>query len=614
MLCVSCFSSRVLALTRSTLGFRRFSSSTGTSTRFSSSWLSQQQNVGGRNVAFLSHHPSMYHSSSVLKMVKKDDSVASKSRMPFSAPQNVPDDSSSEYINNEEEGMLAWSRLGLTSDIVDLLLSPKELDERGRNWGGMGFVDGPTPVQHMAIPAILSGFAGERKQHICFAAATGSGKTLAYLLPILQSIKSQEMIADNNDNNNNYGRKVKRPKALILAPTRELAQQIYSVCKELSHVVKVSSQLIIGGDSMGTQRKKLTNSPVDIIVASPGRLVKHVQQNNVFLGEVQHVVMDEMDTMLEQGFQADLGHLLHILLYRRQGKISPLELPTLKTIPEAPQVILTTATMTQAVQRLLKNEKKKNYYGQKQQVVVSSSSDQDFSIVLPTKQMRILTAPGLHRAVPRLRQIFVDVGNADKVSLLIDVIVSNNQSSKEGGLTLVFCNTVSSSRAAQHALAEASIPSLGYHGQLSSTTRAENLQSFRQHKVDVLVCTDIAARGLDVPEVDHVVMFDFPLNPIDYIHRAGRTARGKHAGNGRVTALVAKRDQVLAMAIENAVQKGEPLDTLSSRKSDYVNNTPKSSTSSYDDNNNRRRRGGGTRRSSTTRRSNNNSSRRTRRS
>ena len=587
----------------------RFSTSTPPS-----SLLFSQQNGGVGNVAFLSHrdlhHQKFYHSSTVLNMVvKKDDSVASKSRMPFSAPQNVPDDSASGY-ENDEEGMLAWSRLGLTTDVVDLLLLPKELDERGRNWGGMGFVDGPTPVQRMAIPAILSGFSGERKQHICFAAATGSGKTLAYLLPILQSIKSQEMIASADSS-----RKVKRPKALILAPTRELAQQIYSVCKELSHVVKVSSQLIVGGDSMGIQRKKLTNSPVDIVVASPGRLVKHVEQNNVFLGEVQHVVMDEMDTMLEQGFQTDLGQLLHILLYRRQGKISPLEIPTLEPIPEAPQVVLTTATMTQAVQRLLKNEKKKNYYGQKQQVV-SSKSDQDFSIVLPTKQMRILTAPGLHRAVPRLRQIFVDVGNADKVSLLID-IVSSGQS--KDGLTLVFCNTVSSSRAAQHALAEASITSLGYHGQLPSTTRAENLQSFRQHKVDVLVCTDIAARGLDVPEVDHVVMFDFPLNPIDYIHRAGRTARGKHAGNGRVTALVAKRDQVLAMAIENAVQKGEPLDTLSSRKSDYVNNTPKSSTSSYDDNNRRRKqpsRGGsssGTRRSSTTRRSNNNS-RRTRRS
>lgn len=262
--------------------------------------------------------------------------------------------------------------------------------------------------------------------------------------------------------------------------------------------------------------------------------------------------------------------------------------------------------------------------------------------------MRVLTAPGLHRAVPRLRQVFVDVGNADKLSLLNDIVagdggegaalLSKNKSKTTEALTLVFCNTVSSCRAAQHALAEAGISSLCYHGQLNSVARAENLKLFREtgratHKNTddndnddddeeeaangfgyvaktmaeqpvkkkggprVLVCTDIAARGLDVPEVDHVVMFDFPLNPIDYIHRAGRTARGlnqKHAssnraGSGRVTALVAKRDRVLAMAIENAVQNGEPLDGLSSRKSDYSSTTTPSSNnrrSSFNSNNN----------------------------
>jgi len=203
------------------------------------------------------------------------------------------------------------------------------------------------------------------------------------------------------------------------------------------------------------------------------------------------------------------------------------------------------------------------------------------------------------------------------------------------GLTLIFCNTVSSCRAVQHGLTESGLDSLSYHGEMNSAARAENLKLFRQagkavnndededdffdqddgdeddwgfleddyddfgneisdkkastqvenlrKKIPrVMVCTDVAARGLDVPEVDHVVMFDFPLNPIDYLHRAGRTARGLNqqnkktgetsarAGSGRVSALVAKRDRVLAMAIEGAVQRGEPLDGLSSRKTDYL--------------------------------------------
>jgi superfamily II DNA/RNA helicase len=216
------------------------------------------------------------------------------------------------------------------------------------------------------------------------------------------------------------------------------------------------------------------------------------------------------------------------------------------------------------------------------------------NIALP-RDIRILTAPGLHRVVPRLKQVFVNVGSVDKLSLLVDVVAGGERQKRERQrgsgplpLTLVFCNTVASCRAAEHALAESGVLSLCYHGDLNSADREENLLKFRKVGEDgdvdgasVLVCTDIASRGLDVPEVDHVVMFDFPLNPIDYLHRAGRTARGLGSrstkntsvvkrGEGKVTALVAKRDQVLARAIETAVQRGESLEGLSSRKSDYA--------------------------------------------
>jgi superfamily II DNA/RNA helicase len=604
---------------------------------------------------------------------KKDASSTAKSRMPFKAPYGASDDSipvsssSSSSSLSDSSPDISWSKLGLTPDISSYLT-------KSTSDGGLGFVNGPTPVQKMIIPAILSGCAndiftsdsnkdndddddGKGMQSIAFAAATGSGKTLAYVLPIIQALKSQEILYDNSSTTSssspttttitNSLRRPKRPRALILAPTRELATQIGSVLKSLSHIVKLSTESIIGGDDYGKQRKKL-DRPIDILVATPGRLVKHWNEQNVFLGSVKFFVIDEVDTMLEQGFQADIGSVLHPLLYRHKGFFDSNKdnLDNVKLVPGAPQVILTSATMTNAVRRLLHDEtvSKKRIIPKRNNDDGNKNNDGgDVKILLP-KNIRILTAPGLHKAVPRLRQVFIDVGNTDKLSLLVDLVSNDGRGSagstlrskdKEdydrngGGLTLVFCNTVGSCRAAQHALAESGIESLCYHGDLNSVARAENLKIFREagkvgkaDKVEdeyvandefddddewsisdwdeadddayemeskdilkkksaprILVCTDIAARGLDVPEVDHVIMFDFPLNPIDYLHRAGRTARGVNqqqgssvgrAGSGRVSALISKRDRVLAMAIEGAVQRGEPLDGLSSRKTDYL--------------------------------------------
>jgi superfamily II DNA/RNA helicase len=230
--------------------------------------------------------------------------------------------------------------------------------------------------------------------------------------------------------------------------------------------------------------------------------------------------------------------------------------------------------MTQTIQKLLGDNPKtsKLHVSAKKLHGASDAGKAYNKLILPP--MKIITAPGLHKSVPRLEQIFVDVGQTDKISLLVDVI-----SSQKTEATIVFCNTAASVRAAQYALAEARIESLAYHGELNSVARSENLKKFRavaaggeprdgEAHPKILVCTDLAARGLDIPQVDQVVMFDFPLNAMDYLHRSGRTARG--AGRGRVTALVAKRDKVLATAIEQAVTRGDTLDGLSSRKSDYL--------------------------------------------
>mmetsp|Transcript_8362 Transcript_8362/g.12387 ORF Transcript_8362/g.12387 Transcript_8362/m.12387 type:complete len:604 (+) Transcript_8362:55-1866(+) len=537
--------------------------------RVSSFRTSSFNQINKNGVKFVSHASrlSTIRNPGLQRLnVAADSSAEMKSRAPFSSPKNSFDDSitSDPSLLND----LSWSRLGLIDELVAGLTKGMELTD-------------PTPVQRMAIPAIMGNSEDGAPQSVAFAAATGSGKTLAYLLPIIQSLKAEELLSTENVA---AVRRPKRPRAIILAPTRELASQILAVLKQLSHHCKISSVGIIGGEDYGKQRKML-EKPIDVVVASPGRLVRHRDAGHVYMSSVRHCVIDEVDSMLEQGFQQDIAKIIHPLLYKRTGTIPE----GTQLVEAAPQIVLTSATITPSVRRLLEGK------GKKVRNKNAPDGENEVAIRLPPG-MRMLEAPGLHRAVPRLRQVFVDVGATDKLTLLIDVVVgggegaailskdriSDRSSGKSRALTLVFCNTVASARAAEYALAEAGVNTLCYHGELGSSDRAANLEKFRsaEDKCNVLVATDIAARGLDVPEVDHVVMFDFPLNPIDYLHRAGRTARGvnqrqssganSRAGNGRVTALVAKRDQVLAKAIEGAVQRGEPLDGLSSRKTDYL--------------------------------------------
>ncbi len=498
-----------------------------------------------------------------------DRSAMSQSRPPFRMPRNSPDDSKASKSNNSSPGLatgdqkLTWNPLGLYTELVDCLQ------------GELG-LPAPTPVQSLVIPELLK----SDKESLAFLAATGSGKTLAYLLPLMQQLKQQEQFE-------NYERRPRRPRLLILVPTRELALQITQVTKSLSHSIKLSSQTLVGGQDRGLQRKGLAGRPIDVVVATPGRLLQHWKDGTVFLGGLHSIVLDEMDTMLEQGFQKELREILYPLLFQEIPVIpenangKDIKAPPMKEA--APRIVLTSATMTQTIQKLLGDNPKtsklavsaKKLHGGNDPVISSYAN----KLFLPP--MRILSAPGLHKAVPRLEQVFVDVGNTDKISLLVDVIAS-----QQTAATIVFCNTAASVRAVQFALAESRIKTLAYHGELNSAVRSENLKNFRlgaasqssssNHDMDndmdrqsnVIVCTDLAARGLDIPQVDHVIMFDFPLNAMDYLHRSGRTARG--AGKGKVTALIAKRDRVLATAIQQAVMKGEPLDGLSSRKSDYL--------------------------------------------
>jgi len=421
------------------------------------------------------------------------------SSQPFSTPAVTPK-SPSTNSNDDDENALdlaEFRRLGLGEEVLEGLRA-------------MGIKD-PSVIQRIAIPPALKG------DDLAFSAATGSGKTLAYLLPIMQRLKWQEATEGHT-------RQSCRPRALILVPTRELVTQVVEVTKALSHVVKLSSCGLHGGEDFGVQRRRL-GGMVDIVVASPGRLLQHYEKGHVFFSQVTNVVVDEMDTMLKDGFGPDLKRLM-----------VPLET---KSKRDKVQYLMATATLTPAVKKLMVDEG--NF-----------------------PKTRFLQSEDAHKSLPTMRHIMLDTKGGDKVQLLLDVV---SQSRQNGERVMIFCNTVASCRATEHALREVALSSVCYHGDMRSEERAAALEKFKSGEISFLVCTDIASRGLDMPFVEHVVMFDFPLNPIEYLHRSGRTAR--MGAKGKVTSLLTKRDKVLASAVQTAVAKGLPLDALSARKRDY---------------------------------------------
>jgi len=430
-------------------------------------------------------------------------------------------------------GESAWGKLGLGNEVSKALV---DLD-----------LSAPSEIQDLAIPAILG------QEDIIFAAQTGSGKTLAYLAPLFSALKAAEAAPG-------YVASERRPRALVLVPTRELADQVLSVAKALSKSgARMSTRSIVGGsDGLGKQ-KKAVSGVVDIIVASPGRFIKLWEAGDVHVSKVAHVIVDEVDTMLVQGWAEDLKKLLKATMLREQfskakspkaGGWAP---SAVETTPRA-QLVMTTATLTAPVRAAFASSDRTGEWG-----------------FVP--MMRLIESKTLHRAVATLDHRSIDVGGRNKLDVLVQEVLRADAPKKKQrqGLTLVFCNTVASCRAVEHTLREQRNNDddalMCYHGEMNSDERSDSLVKFRGKETAVLVCTDLAARGLDMPTVGHVVMFDFPRNPIDYLHRAGRTAR--FGLEGKVTALVTRSDAVLNAAIERGIANGEPLDDLTSDRKDY---------------------------------------------
>jgi len=331
----------------------------------------------------------------------------------------------------------------------------------------------PTEIQQQAIPLALKGedFIGQAK--------TGTGKTAAFGLPMLQTLASGQQ-------------------GLILVPTRELALQVTAELRKFSKFWQMRIVSLYGGQSINVQFDELTNG-VDIIVATPGRLLDHLERRTVSLQNVKIVVLDEADRMLDMGFRPDIVRILD-------------------QIPRQRQTMLFSATMQDEVVALAQNYMRSTQRIGKSDEIVVSQINQEFYLIERNR----------------------------KISLLVDVL------RREGvGRTIIFCSTRRQVDFLTEKLMGNGFRCMAIHAGLRQTRRDKVMAAFRAGQVQMLIATDVAARGIDVQNISHVVNYDLPQSAEDYVHRIGRTARaGK---SGKAITLVSPNDAPIIIDIQHAL-------------------------------------------------------------
>ena len=339
----------------------------------------------------------------------------------------------------------------------------------------------PSPIQEKAIPLIL------RRKDVLASAQTGTGKTAGFTLPLLQILSKQP--------NSNH-RKIK---ALILTPTRELAAQIYDNVVEYSKYLEIRSTVIFGGVNQKPQVSKIRNG-IDILIATPGRLLDLENQRLLSLRNVEILVLDEADRMLDMGFQRDINKIMNLLPSKRQN-------------------LLFSATFSKEIKRLAKG---------------------------------ILNEPALVETSPQnttveaIVQYVYKVDKNKKSNLIIQLIKEGNWRQ-----VLVFTRTKHGANNLCKKMIKADISAAAIHGNKSQSARTKALAGFKDGTIEILVATDIAARGLDIPLLPHVVNFELPNIPEDYVHRIGRT--GRAGAKGEAISLVCVDEKQYLKDIEKLV-------------------------------------------------------------
>jgi len=342
----------------------------------------------------------------------------------------------------------------------------------------LGFKN-PTPIQTSSIPELIAG------HDTVGLAQTGSGKTLAFALPMMQAINPE----------------INDVQAIVLVPTRELAQQVLEVIISLGNSRNIRAIGLLGGHSVQADLKNLDN-PTQVIVGTPGRIIDHLQRNTLNLKKVKYAVLDEADQMLDIGFLPDIRKIL--------GRT-----------PKSRQTILFSATMPTQIRRLV---------WQFMSDAVTIKVDSELS------------------TVESVTQVYFEVASRDKITGLLELIESELR-----GKTLVFCNMRRGVDEVANQLNQNSIKVGALHGDMDQKKRDQVVDRFRKGNLDILIATNVAARGIDIPEITHVVNFDLPQNAEEYIHRIGRT--GRAGRNGKAITFVSEWDFEKFMLISEQIEQ-----------------------------------------------------------
>ena len=362
-------------------------------------------------------------------------------------------------------------------NFIDLNLAPailQAVQEQG--------YETPTPIQAQAIPAVLAG------QDLLAGAQTGTGKTAAFTLPMLHKLTLSEA------GKNKFGGKAIR--ALVLTPTRELAAQVEESVRDYGKYTELNSTVIFGGVGMKPQIDRIKRG-VDILVATPGRLLDLAGQGFLDLSQIEILVLDEADRMLDMGFIHDVKKVLAM-------------------VPKDKQSLLFSATFSDEIRELAANLLKNP---QSIQVTPSNTT------------------------VQRISQVIHPVGRGKKKEVLVHIINKHNWSQ-----VLVFTRTKFGANNVADYLTKNGIKAMALHGNKSQTARTQALAGFKSGEIRALVATDIAARGIDIEDLPHVVNFEIPNVSEDYVHRIGRT--GRAGASGEAVSLVCLDEEGFMMEIE----------------------------------------------------------------
>ena len=364
---------------------------------------------------------------------------------------------------------MAFSKLGLSEKVLEGVKA-------------MGYVD-PTPIQLRAIPLVISG------KDVIGSAQTGTGKTAAFALPILSKLGHHQPGG---------------PRVLILEPTRELAAQVETAFRDYARFMDLKITVVFGGVGYGKQNDEL-KAGTDIVVATPGRLLDHLEQGTVKLDKVEFLVLDEADRMLDMGFLPDVRRLVEKCPRKRHSALFSATIP--------PQI----------------------------ETLIQWAMHEPETIEIGARRSPAET----------VKHVIYPVSDMQKTDLLLELLNRVNYDS-----VIVFCRTKHGADRAASLLKRANHAVAVLHSNRTQKEREQALQGFRDGKYEVLVATDIAARGLDISNVSHVINYDVPQHPEDYIHRIGRTGRAESTGDA-FTIMVAE-DAPHVFAIERFISQKIP--------------------------------------------------------